>query len=230
MYLRGSKTLQTIATFLLLVFLVTPNSYSQGYEWERRTAEQAKEESIRRIEKGSLVVDESVNEVKDTVAKFLDDVLTANFHCEKSVVKNSPPYITKEQISYTPTELAKYKQELEDASAYIERRSSILQDAYKRSCYEGSNERIDTYMTCLTSREFALVSLKSVAGIKRLLSIQSLYVYQPFEKYSTCIVEKNRIDENLYLNASKAVVKSSAIIKSYSQQLKASTDALMGSR
>jgi len=227
MYRRGRTTLPTIAIFLCLGFLASSNSYSQGYERERGMARQAKEESERRIDKGSLVVDESINEVRETVTKFIEDVLSANIYCDKASVKNSSPSITREQISYTPNELEKYKQELDETLAYVERRSSMLQDAYKRSCYEGSNEKIDTYLSCLTSREFAVVSLKSVEGLKRLAIIQNIYVNQPFEKYSNCVIEKNKIDESQYLGASRAVIKSSAVIKSYSQQLKASTDALM---
>jgi hypothetical protein len=78
--------------------------------------------------------------------------------------------------------------------------------------------------------EKRIFMLNNILAVKTLQLIQKHYVNEPYEKYRTCTIEKNNLIETSFLNSSQSAIKTNAIIKSYSQQLKSSSDSLLNTR
>jgi hypothetical protein len=224
------KKLVLFLFFLNSAFISNQTYAQHGSEREIQFAREIKEDSERRVERVELIIREAIDEIKNKASNNIDEILRAEYECKNKILKSTSNSGIHERFSWIQGELDMFQKDLESVRQSMDRRLSILENDKNRTCFSGSNERIESYSRCLLATEKGIFMLNNILAVKTLQLIQKHYVNEPYEKYRACTIEKNNLLETSFLNSSQSAIKTNAIIKSYSQQLKSSSDSLFNTK
>jgi hypothetical protein len=210
---QSDKKIAVFWLFLTLSFTAIDTSAK-----EIQLAKEAQDNAQRRIEQSKELLDQALDEIRAEANKNVDAILTATNECKKLPPSNVSGSAL-EDFSGIETELINYQSSLERKKQTLQRISTTRENGSKRACFAGSNEKIESFITCLTAREKSIYLAESIYGMAVLEKIQRGFVNEPFQTYQICGVEKKFLNENKFKNALRSAIKTSAIIQEYSEKL-----------
>jgi len=221
---QSDKKIAAFWLFFTLSFIAIDTSAR-----EIQLAREAQDNSQRRIEQSKELLDQALDEIRVEANKNIDAILIATNECKKSTSSNVSGSAI-EDFSGIETELINYQSSLERKKQTLQRISTSLENGSKRACFAGYNERIESFISCLTAREKSIYLAENIYGMAVLEKIQRGFVNDPFQTYQICGVEKKFLNENKFKNALRSAIKTSAIIEEYSEKLIASSNKIMSIR
>lgn len=227
---RNAKTsLNSILIFFVFGVLST-SAYAQHYA-DRATsyAEGIKEESRIRVDRAKAQIDDTLDWLRNSAVESSDLILSAEYKCinSKTVqIQNKG----EAAFEYVMSEIQKIERDNEFQSRSINRKFEIVQDSYRRTCNSNASENLEAYARCVIAAEKANQIAAIVSAMKRLDSMQRLFIDEPLEKYRACSSKKGGINESSFTPVSQAAFKTTALINGYMKKLNDSSETLLGNR
>ena len=213
----------------IVVTAISKNASAQyGVQQEIRLAKEAQESSERRIDHSKELIEQGLDEIRAEANKNIDVIFSATSECK--LASSTKTKALNEIFNGIDSELSNYQASLERKKLALERISTILDGGVKRSCYPGSNEKIDSYLSCLHSREKSIHNATHLYGIAVLALIQKSFINEPFNAYRSCSIERNFLNQNTFRNVIESAIGVNARIEEYAETIKNSSNKILSLR